>query len=135
MAFKILVADDEEDYLNLLRLILIPEGYEVITAEDGEQALKKVKESSPDLLILDVNMPKLNGYDVCEKIRENKKLKKIPIIMLTVRSREEEEVFGLDIGCDDYITKPFEPTELVARVKTVLKRVYKNNDPAPTWTD
>jgi len=65
-------------------------------------------------LILDVNMPKLNGYDVCEKIRENKKLKKIPIIMLTVRSREEEEVFGLDIGCDDYITKPFEPTELVA---------------------
>jgi len=94
MAFKILVADDEEDYLNLLRLILIPEGYEVITAENGEQALKKVKEGSPDLLILDVNMPKLNGYDVCEKIRENKKLKKIPIIMLTVRSNTDYYVNG-----------------------------------------
>ena len=128
MAEKILVADDEEDYLNLLRLILLPEGYKVETAEDGEQAMEKVSGFMPDLLILDINMPKINGYDVCKKLREDKRFKELPIIMLTVRSKEEEEVFGLDSGCDDYVTKPFEPATLVTRVKTVLRRAKRSGE-------
>jgi len=125
MKEKILVVDDEEDYLNLLRLILLPEGFEVETAVDGEEALEKLEKFNPSLLILDVNLPKINGYELCKKIREEKRFAKLPIIMLTVRSKEEEEAFGLEIGCDDYITKPFEPTALVARVNAVLRRTKR----------
>ncbi|MDO9513466.1 MAG: response regulator transcription factor [Elusimicrobiota bacterium] len=125
MAEKILLVDDEDDYLNLLRLILTPEGFEVETACDGEDALRKIDDFKPDLMILDVNMPKLDGHGVCKKVRENAQFKKLPIIMLTVRSNEEEEVRGLDNGCDDYVTKPFEPTTLVTRVRTVLRRAKK----------
>ena len=125
MAEKILIVDDEEDYLNLLRLILAPEGYEIKTACDGEDALRQLDGFQPDLMILDVNMPRLDGHGVCKKVRENTRLKKLPIIMLTVRSSEDEEVRGIENGSDDYITKPFEPTALVARVKTVLRRAAK----------
>jgi len=122
MKQRILVIDDEPDYQHLMQLILEPAGFEVLTAGDGENGYQKMKEVHPELVILDVNLPRASGYELCQKIRDEKELKNIPIIMLTVRSREEEQVWGLNLGCDDYVTKPFEPAELLARIKAVLRR-------------
>ncbi|MBU2567540.1 MAG: response regulator [Elusimicrobia bacterium] len=119
---KILVVDDEEDYLNLAKTILEPEGYSVITASDGLIGMEKLSLEKPDLLILDINMPEINGFNVCEKIRASGEFKRIPIIMLTVRRKEEDKIKGLETGADDYITKPFHPRELISRVRTVLRR-------------
>ena len=119
---KILVIDDEEDYLNLVKTILEPQGYSVLTATDGHTGMEKLSLEKPDLLILDINMPEINGFNVCEKIRTSGEFKHIPIIMLTVRRKEEDKIKGLETGADDYITKPFHPRELISRVKTVLRR-------------
>ena len=119
---KILVVDDEKDLLDLVKRVLSREGFEVITALDGKEGLAKVYSEAPDLMILDINMPVMDGWEVCQKIRGDPLYKHLPIIMLTVRRTKADQVKGLDIGGDEYITKPFYPTELIARVKTVLQR-------------
>jgi len=119
---KILVVDDEKDLLDLVKRILLRGGFEVITALDGKEGLAKVYSEAPDLMILDINMPVMGGWEVCRKIREDPLYKHLPIIMLTVRKKKEDQLKGLDLGGDEYITKPFYPTELLARVKTLLRR-------------
>ena len=119
---KILVVDDEKAILDLVKRILTRGGFEVITASDGEEGLAKVYSEAPDLMILDINMAGMNGWEVCGKIRGDPLYKHLPIIMLTVRKKKEDQLKGLDLGGDEYITKPFYPKELLARVKTVLQR-------------
>lgn len=122
---KILAVDDEPLYLRLLKVNLEPEGYEVITASDGETALELVASKQPDLVILDVMMPKLDGITTCERIRQ---FSTVPIIILTARGEEQDRVRGLDVGADDYVVKPFSVTELVARVRAVLRRAKTQED-------
>ncbi len=124
MRKKILVVDDEEDYLNILALLLTAEGFEVGTASDGQEGLDKLKLSNFDLAIVDINMPRMDGYALCKEIRKDESLENLPVIMLTVRSKDEEQIWGFDSGTDDYLTKPFEPSVLVAKVKSVLRRAY-----------
>lgn len=120
MGTRILVVDDEQLYRHLLRVNLETEGYEVIAARDGEEAIELVTSHQPDLIILDVAMPRLDGFSTCERIRQ---FSDVPIIMLTARGEEQDRVKGLNVGADDYVTKPFSATELVARVRAVLRRV------------
>ena len=119
MGTRILVVDDEQLYRHLLKVNLESEGYEVITAPDGETALELVTSKQPELVILDVAMPKLDGFSTCERVRQ---FSDIPIIMLTARGEEQDRVRGLNVGADDYVLKPFSATELVARVRAVLRR-------------
>jgi len=121
MKQKILLVDDEKDIIEFLQYNLAQEGYEVISANDGKEALEKLNEK-PDLIVLDVLMPRMNGYEVCAKIRENEKYKNIPVLFLTAKVSEMDEVHGLSIGADDYITKPISPKKLVARIKANLRR-------------
>lgn len=116
---KILVVDDEVSIVTMLAYNLKKEGYDVVTAEDGEVALEKFESENPDLLLLDIMMPKMDGYEVCRKIREKSN---VPIIMLTARADEVDKVVGLEMGADDYVTKPFGNRELIARVKANLRR-------------
>lgn len=119
---KILVIDDEEDIANLVKTTLEGEGFEVTIAYDGEGALEKIHQISPDLVILDLRLPGMSGYQVCQKIREDISLAHIPIIMLTAKGSTSDKVIGLSFAPDDYVTKPFQGEELVARVKTHLTR-------------
>ena len=116
---KILVVDDEVAIQDLLKLDLEFEGYIVDTASDGQEALEKVDSFNPDLMILDLMLPKMNGYDVCKKVSAQKS---IPIIMLTAKTDIIDRVLGLELGADDYMTKPFDNRELIARVKALLRR-------------
>lgn len=116
---KILVVDDEASIVTMLAYNLKKEGYDVVTAEDGEVALEKFESENPDLLLLDIMMPKMDGYEVCRKLREKSN---VPIIMLTARADEVDKVVGLEMGADDYVTKPFGNRELIARVKANLRR-------------
>ena len=118
----ILVVDDEQDLLDLIEYNLKKEGYDVLKAENGIQGLEMAKEHKPNLVLLDIMMPKLDGIQVCEKMRANPDLKPIPVIFLTARSDEKTEVEGLDIGADDFITKPISTTKLLSRIKAVLRR-------------
>ncbi len=130
----ILVVDDEEPVRDLLRLYLEKEGFQVSMALDGEEALLKVPGSHPDLILLDIMLPKMDGWSVCREIR---KQCSTPIIMLTARGDELDRVLGLEMGADDYITKPFSPREMVARVKAVLRRLNqadeRKNTQLITW--
>ena len=119
MPAKVLVADDEQNIVQLLRLYLREEGYEVVAAADGRQALERFNAESPDLVLLDLMMPELGGFEVCTEIR---KRSDVPVIMLTARSDDVDKVVGLEMGADDYITKPFNPREVIARVKAALRR-------------
>ncbi len=119
---KILVVDDEASIVNIISYNLKKEGYEVITASDGEAALETAESEKPDLILLDIMMPKMDGYEVCRKIR---KTSEVPIIMLTARADEVDKVIGLEMGADDYVTKPFGNRELIARVKANLRRTIK----------
>ncbi len=119
MDYKILVVDDEASIVNIISYNLKKEGYTVITAEDGEQGYELAMSQSPDLILLDIMMPKMDGYEVCRKIRERSN---VPIIMLTARADEVDKVLGLEMGADDYVTKPFGSRELMARVKANLRR-------------
>jgi DNA-binding response OmpR family regulator len=123
---RILVVDDEPLYLRLLHINLVTEGYEVFTATNGEDALEAISTHSPDLVILDVMMPKLDGIATCERIRQ---FSSVPVIMLTARGEEQDRVRGLNVGADDYIVKPFSATELLARVRAVLRRTQISKDP------
>jgi two-component system, OmpR family, alkaline phosphatase synthesis response regulator PhoP len=116
---KILVVDDEPQITELLNSYLAKEGYSVTDAADGEAALEAFRREQPDLILLDLMLPKLNGYEVCREIRSQSR---IPIIMLTARDEEPDKIVGLELGADDYITKPFSPREVVARVRAVLRR-------------
>ena len=122
MAETILVVDDDLDILELLRLNLEPEGYEVRTASDGKQAVESASLSPPDLILLDVMMPYKDGFQVIEELKNIEETKTVPVILLTARGQTEDKVQGLDAGADDYITKPFDLREVTARVKTVLGR-------------
>lgn len=120
---KILIADDNEDITDILSTYIEKEGYEPVVARDGEEALKLFEEEIPALVLLDIMMPKIDGYEVCRKIREKSS---VPIILVTARGEDFERIMGLDIGADDYIVKPFSPSEVMARVRAVLRRVPKN---------
>ena len=122
MGQRILVVDDEPDLLELVRVNLSQAGFEVETAETGRQALERARRAAPDLLILDLMLPDLSGTEVCRHLRADPSLGEIPIIMLTARADEVDRVVGLEIGADDYVTKPFSPRELTLRVRAVLRR-------------
>src|SRR6267142_5386569 len=118
----ILVADDEDAMVNMLREALHNVEYEVVVAHNGEEAIEKLRQRPPDLVLLDVQMPKMSGYDVCRKIKSDVFLRHIPVMMLTAQSGTSNKVTGLEQGADDYLTKPFEMDELMARIKTLLRR-------------
>lgn len=119
---KILVVDDELNIRELMKFNLEKAEYKVTEAEDGLQALGLVEQEKPDLILLDLMLPKLDGIEVCKKVKSNPKTAGIPIIMLTARADEIDKIIGLEMGADDYITKPFSPREVVARVRAVLRR-------------
>lgn len=121
MGYKILIADDEAEIRDLLQLYLEKDGYEVLEAADGMETLEKMKKEKPDLLILDIMMPGLDGYRVLRNIRE---YSNVPVIMLSAKDSNADKILGLDLGADDYITKPFEPLEAVARVNSNIRRFY-----------
>ena len=123
MDVSILIADDEINQIELIDYNLKKSGFTVIKAENGNDAIEKTLEYKPDLLILDWMMPKLTGIEVCRKLRGKKDTESIPIIILSARSEDMDKSYGLDIGADDYITKPFSVNELMARVKAVLRRI------------
>lgn len=118
----ILVVDDESSILELLKFNLAKEGYQVILASDGQQALKYARAEKPDLIILDIMLPEMDGYDVCRALKAGRDTAGIPIIMLSARGDVLDKVVGLELGADDYVTKPFSPREVVARVKVHLRR-------------
>ncbi len=122
---KILVADDDKNICELLRLYLVKEGYHVLLAYDGAAALAEYERSRPDMVLLDVMMPAMDGWEVCRKIRA---AGNTPIIMLTAKGETYDKVLGLELGADDYIVKPFEPKEVTARIKAVLRRCAAQNE-------
>ena len=123
MNTKILIVDDEEDILTLLEYNLEKAGFKVISADDGPEAIELTKKENPSLIILDIMLPSMEGTEVCKVIKRDNATSHIPIIMLTAKGEEVDRIVGLELGADDYITKPFSPRELVLRVKAVLKRM------------
>jgi two-component system response regulator VicR len=128
MAKKILVVDDEKPISDIVKFNLTKEGYDVVTAYDGEEALAKVNEVNPDLILLDLMLPKIDGLEVAREVRKDQDM---PIIMLTAKDSEIDKVLGLEMGADDYVTKPFSNRELVARVKANLRRQGTINNAQP----
>ncbi len=120
MGKRVLVVDDEQNIVDILQFNLEKEGYEVITAADGLEGLKLARSEDPDLILLDVMMPEMDGFQVCQELRKEDKL--TPIIMLTAREEEADRVMGLELGADDYVSKPFSVRELMARVRTNIRR-------------
>jgi len=118
---RILIADDEEDVVTTLQFTLEKEGYQCLTAYDGKEALDKAKRENPDLIILDIMMPKMNGYEVSRLLKFDERYKHIPIVMLTARTQAKDKEIGRDTGADVYITKPFEMDDLVSTVHNILK--------------
>ncbi|NYS76802.1 response regulator [Halomonas glaciei] len=117
---KVLVVDDEPNIVLSLEFLMEQAGFEVVTAEDGEQALARVTDSQPDLLLLDISLPGISGFDVLERLRNEKATAQLPIIMLTAHGRDVEREKGMALGADDYITKPFSTQSLVEKVKALL---------------
>jgi len=125
MAKRVLIVDDEPRYLRLLEANLRTESYEVVTAQDGQQAIDIFSSQPIDLILLDVMMPRLDGFATCQRIRE---FSNVPIVILTAKGEEQDRVRGLDLGADDYLVKPFSATELLARVRAVLRRATPPTD-------
>ena len=119
MGRRILVADDDKNIRELIKLYLVKEGFAVYEAADGAETIVKAQQANPDLLVLDLMMPVLDGVEVCRQIR---RFSKLPIIMLTARAEDDDRILGLETGADDYLTKPFNPRELIARINAVLRR-------------
>ncbi|MGM7702300.1 response regulator transcription factor [Pseudalkalibacillus sp. Hm43] len=130
---KILVIEDEESINTLLQFNLEQAGFNVLTAMDGASGLKLAQEENPDLIVLDLMLPEMDGLDVCKNLRQSQHL--IPILMLTAKDDEFDKVLGLELGADDYMTKPFSPREVVARVKAILRRSEYNASTAQTQSD
>ncbi len=119
---KILVVDDEANIIDLARMYLERDGFQVCAASDGAQALREVSQKKPDLVVLDIMLPEIDGFEVCQRVRAESN---VPIIMLTARDDDVDKIVGLELGADDYMTKPFNPRELVARVKAILRRMER----------
>jgi two-component system phosphate regulon response regulator PhoB len=134
MAERILLVDDEPDLLELVRVNLEQAGYLVESAEGGREALATLRRSPPDLVILDLMLPDVSGTEICRQVRADQHLSEVPIIMLTAKADEVDRVVGLELGADDYVTKPFSPRELTLRVRAVLRRRKSGRDPARTLT-
>jgi two-component system alkaline phosphatase synthesis response regulator PhoP len=128
---KILVVEDEPDIAKLVSYNLTQERFKVLTAEDGEQALKAIQREKPHLVVLDLMLPGLSGVEVCRILRERPETAKLPILMLTAKAGEADRVLGLEMGADDYLAKPFSPREMVARVRAILRRANANSDAEP----
>jgi DNA-binding response OmpR family regulator len=126
---KILVVDDDKKIVELVTLYLKKDGYHVLAAYDGQQAVELARRKQPDLIVLDLMLPRMDGMDVCRTLRAESPA---PIIMLTGRSTDEDKLDGLDLGADDYITKPFNPRELLARIRAVLRRTGGKEEPGPS---
>jgi two-component system, OmpR family, response regulator ResD len=124
MSTKVMIADDNRDIVDILSLYMKRAGYDVTWAADGEEAMSLFESESPDIILLDVMMPKKDGFDVCIEIRRSSD---VPIIMVTARTEDSDKIMGLEIGADDYIVKPFNPSEIVARIKAILRRVEKTS--------
>jgi DNA-binding response OmpR family regulator len=125
MAKKILIVEDEADILKLVRLYLEKEGYRTLTATTGIEGLKQVKAEHPDLVILDLMLAEMDGLEVCKRIRADPKTAMLPIIMLTAKAEESDTIIGLELGADDYVTKPFSPKALLARIKALFRRLER----------
>ena len=125
MARKILVVDDEKKIVEILKAYIERDGYQVITAYDGRSALELAWSSTPDLIILDLMLPEVSGWDVCRELR---KTSDVPIIMLTARDDTTDKIVGLELGADDYVTKPFDPKEIISRIRAVLRRSEGKTD-------
>ena len=119
---KILVVDDEANIIDLARMYLERDGFQVSAASDGAQALQEINQQKPDLVVLDIMLPEIDGFEVCQRVRAESE---VPIIMLTARDDDVDKIVGLELGADDYMTKPFNPRELVARVKAILRRMER----------
>lgn len=130
----ILIVDDETDLLDLIEYNLEKEGYNVLKAENGHEGIRLARKHSPDLIILDVMMPKMTGIEVCRILKEDGELKSKPVIFLTARGDEKTEIEGLEIGADDYLMKPISTSKLVSRIKVVLRRTVEPNDNDTTIT-
>ena len=126
MAASILVVDDEKRIVDIVKAYLERDGYKVLTAGDGRSALEVARREHPDLIILDLMLPEVSGWDVCRTLR---KASDVPIIMLTARDETSDKIVGLELGADDYVSKPFDPKELVVRVKAVLRRYRAGIEP------
>jgi len=129
MSKKILVVDDEQSIITLLQYNLEQAGFEILTSMDGQEGYEKALSEKPDLMILDLMLPSMDGIEVCKQLRQQKLM--TPILMLTAKDDEFDKVLGLELGADDYMTKPFSPREVVARVKAILRRVQTNQQPEP----
>ncbi len=128
---KILIVDDEEDIAELVSYNLIREGFSTVVAYDGETAMRKIRSEKPDLLILDLMLPGMSGLDICKAVHAHPQTASLPIIMLTAKAGEVDKIIGLEIGADDYVTKPFSVKELIARVRSILRRVSDTGKAAP----
>ena len=126
MRKKILIVDDEPDIVNLLKYNLETEGYDVVSANNGKAALEKAREH-PDLIVLDVMMPQMDGWEVIRQLKKKEETASIPVLFLTAKDSEIDEVLGLELGADDYITKPISPRKIIARIKTILRRSESSN--------
>jgi diguanylate cyclase (GGDEF)-like protein len=131
MAIKILVVDDDPDIRDILKLTLSEENYEVIEAQDGEEALKLISTKSPNLILLDYKIPKVDGREVCRRVKKDILLRHLPIIMVTAKGDINDKVNGIDAGADDYVVKPFEPKELLARIRMVIRRTERDLEANP----
>lgn len=127
MSYKILIAEDDNDIVEILRLYLENEGFELVISRDGEEALKEFAKNTVDVALIDIMMPKMNGYELIKKIRDTSN---IPIIVMSAKNMDSDKILGLTLGADDYLTKPFNPLEVVARIKSQLRRFYDLNSSA-----
>lgn len=119
---RILVVDDEIYIVHILEFSLTMEGYSVLTASDGEEALRVIDQERPDLVVLDIMMPKLDGYEVCKRLRQDEQFRNLPVILLSAKGRPVDREAGLAVGADDYITKPFSPRKLLEKMRELLER-------------
>ncbi|MCP4451061.1 MAG: response regulator transcription factor [Planctomycetes bacterium] len=128
---RVLIVDDEEDIRELVELYLGRDGYDILTCETGEQALEIVRMQSPDLMVLDLMLPGISGLEVCKKLKASRKTESMPIVMLTAKGEDTDVVTGLELGADDYVTKPFSGKVLAARVRRILKRADTDDQEMP----
>ena len=119
---KVLVVDDEEYIQHILNFSFGAEGYEVVTASDGEEGVSKARDEKPDVIVMDIMMPKMDGYEACKQIKTDPQTKDIPVILLTAKGRDADRKLGSEVGADDYVVKPFSPGRLIERVEGIMKK-------------